>query len=128
MPGSFGIPCIYIELNVLFCYRVERLARDIVQDFSEEPIVALCVLKGGYKFFTDLLDRIKQLNSHRNKSVPLAVDFIRLKSYVVSILLYTIYIYPINRFNDATIIFVNVLNQDLDFQCHMPWSFLYSMV
>jgi hypoxanthine phosphoribosyltransferase len=41
---------------VLFCYRVERLARDIVQDFSEEPIVALCVLKGGYKFFTDLLD------------------------------------------------------------------------
>lgn len=62
--------------------RVERLARDIVQDFSEEPIVALCVLKGGYKFFTDLLDRIKQLNSHRNKSVPLAVDFIRLKSYV----------------------------------------------
>ncbi|XP_052094843.1 hypoxanthine-guanine phosphoribosyltransferase-like [Mytilus californianus] len=62
--------------------RVERLARDIVQDFQEEPIVALCVLKGGYKFFTDLLDRIKQLNSHRNKSVPLAVDFIRLKSYV----------------------------------------------
>ena len=86
---------------MLFCYRVERLARDIVQDFSEEPIVALCVLKGGYKFFTDLLDRIKQLNSHRNKSVPLAVDFIRLKSYVVSILLYTIYIYPINRFNDG---------------------------
>jgi hypothetical protein len=126
VPGSFGIP--YVELNVLFCYRVERLARDIVQDFSEEPIVALCVLKGGYKFFTDLLDRIKQLNSHRNKSVPLAVDFIRLKSYVVSILLYAIYIYPINRFNDATIIFVNVLNQDLDFQCHMPWSFLYSMV
>ena len=67
---------------------MERVALDIVQDFQEEPIVALCVLKGGYKFFTDLLDRIKQLNSHRNKSVPLAVDFIRLKSYVVSMLLY----------------------------------------
>ncbi|KAJ8313749.1 hypothetical protein KUTeg_008310 [Tegillarca granosa] len=46
------------------------------------PAVALCVLKGGYKFFTDLIERIRQLNSHIGKSVPLAVDFIRLKSYV----------------------------------------------
>jgi len=45
--------------------------------------VALCVLKGGYKFFTDLLDRVKMLNRNTEMSVPLAVDFIRLKSYVV---------------------------------------------
>lgn len=62
--------------------RIERLARDIVHDFSHEGIVALCVLKGGYKFFTDLLDRIKMLNRNSDDSVPLAVDFIRLKSYV----------------------------------------------
>lgn len=62
--------------------RTERMARDIVNDFSSEGLVALCVLKGGYKFFTDLIERIRQLNSHIGKSVPLAVDFIRLKSYV----------------------------------------------
>ncbi|KAL4222398.1 hypoxanthine phosphoribosyltransferase 1 [Mactra antiquata] len=62
--------------------RIERLARNIVQEFNEEGLVALCVLKGGYKFFTDLLDRIKMLNRNTEMSVPLAVDFIRLKSYV----------------------------------------------
>ncbi|KAL5007683.1 hypothetical protein ScPMuIL_016489 [Solemya velum] len=62
--------------------RIERLARDIKNDFSDEGIVGLCVLKGGYKFFTDLLDKIKQLNRSLEVSVPLAVDFIRLKSYV----------------------------------------------
>lgn len=41
------------------------------------------LLQGGYKFFTDLLDRIKMLNRNTEMSVPLAVDFIRLKSYVV---------------------------------------------
>ncbi|XP_048755423.1 hypoxanthine-guanine phosphoribosyltransferase-like isoform X2 [Ostrea edulis] len=62
--------------------RIERLARDIVEDFDEDGLVALCVLKGGYKFFTDLLDKIKGLNRNLGRSVPLAVDFIRLKSYV----------------------------------------------
>lgn len=47
-------------------------------------IVALCVLKGGYKFFADLLDYIKALNRNSDKSIPMTVDFIRLKSYCVS--------------------------------------------
>ena len=64
--------------------RIERMARDIVGDNNSEGLVALCVLKGGYKFFTDLLDKIKLLNRNLEHSVPLAVDFIRLKSYVVS--------------------------------------------
>ncbi|KAK1162009.1 hypoxanthine-guanine phosphoribosyltransferase-like [Acipenser oxyrinchus oxyrinchus] len=61
--------------------RTERLARDIMRDLGEHHIVALCVLKGGYKFFADLLDYIKTLNRNSDKSVPLTVDFIRLKSY-----------------------------------------------
>ncbi|XP_014003873.1 hypoxanthine-guanine phosphoribosyltransferase isoform X2 [Salmo salar] len=61
--------------------RTERLARDIVRDMGGHHIVALCVLKGGYKFFSDLLDYIKALNQNCDKSVPLTVDFIRLKSY-----------------------------------------------
>lgn len=47
-------------------------------------IVALCVLKGGYKFFADLLDHIKALNQNGDKSVPITVDFVRIKSYYVS--------------------------------------------
>ncbi|KAK7071997.1 hypoxanthine phosphoribosyltransferase 1, partial [Halocaridina rubra] len=62
--------------------RIERLARDIFQDVKDEPLTALCVLKGGYRFCTDLLDKITTLNrSHGSVSVPVNVDFIRLKSY-----------------------------------------------
>ncbi|TRY85817.1 hypothetical protein DNTS_011862 [Danionella cerebrum] len=62
--------------------RTERLARDIVRDMGGHHMVALCVLKGGYKFFADLMDFIKTLNQNsEHSSVPLSVDFIRLKSY-----------------------------------------------
>uniref|UniRef100_A0A8C1C392 Hypoxanthine phosphoribosyltransferase n=1 Tax=Cyprinus carpio carpio TaxID=630221 RepID=A0A8C1C392_CYPCA len=67
--------------NGLIKDRTERLARDIVRDMGGQHIVALCVLKGGYKFFADLMDYIKTLNQNSDKSVPLTVDFIRLKSY-----------------------------------------------
>ncbi|XP_026095364.1 hypoxanthine-guanine phosphoribosyltransferase-like isoform X1 [Carassius auratus] len=69
--------CIHVKT---LC-RTERLARDIVRDMGGHHIVALCVLKGGYKFFADLMDFIKTLNQNSDKSVPLTVDFIRLKSY-----------------------------------------------
>jgi len=65
--------------------RIEKLARDIFYDFynqGKEPVHAICVLKGGYKFFSDLLDKVNALNSnHADGSVPMSVDFIRLKSY-----------------------------------------------
>uniref|UniRef100_A0A8C3CF91 Hypoxanthine phosphoribosyltransferase n=1 Tax=Cairina moschata TaxID=8855 RepID=A0A8C3CF91_CAIMO len=59
----------------------ERLAREIMKGMGGHHIVALCVLKGGYKFFADLLDYIKALNRNSDKSIPMTVDFIRLKSY-----------------------------------------------
>lgn len=77
---SLSLKC-YIDV---FCCRTERLARDIIRDMGGHHIVALCVLKGGYKFFADLLDYIKSLNQNSDKSVPLTVDFIRVKSYCVS--------------------------------------------
>lgn len=64
--------------------RTERLARDIMQDMGSHHIVALCILKGGYKFFADLLDHIKALNQNGDKSVPVTVDFVRMRSYCVS--------------------------------------------
>lgn len=64
--------------------RTERLARDIVSDLGDDPIgiVGLCVLKGGYKFFTDLFNKMQLLARNSAKSVPMSVEFIRLKSYV----------------------------------------------
>uniref|UniRef100_A0A8I5ZX18 Hypoxanthine phosphoribosyltransferase n=1 Tax=Rattus norvegicus TaxID=10116 RepID=A0A8I5ZX18_RAT len=61
--------------------RTERLARDVMKEMGGHHIVALCVLKGGYKFFADLLDYIKALNRNSDRSIPMTVDFIRLKSY-----------------------------------------------
>lgn len=63
--------------------RTERLAREIMKEMGGHHIVALCVLKGGYKFFADLLDYIKALNRNSDRSIPMTVDFIRLKSYCV---------------------------------------------
>ncbi|XP_062442318.1 LOW QUALITY PROTEIN: hypoxanthine-guanine phosphoribosyltransferase-like [Rhea pennata] len=61
--------------------RSSSLASDIMQDMGCHHIVALCVLKGGYKFFADLLDHINILNQNGDKSVPITVDFVRIKSY-----------------------------------------------
>lgn len=77
--------CIMTANSFLILYRTERLAREIMKGMGGHHIVALCVLKGGYKFFADLLDYIKALNRNSDKSIPMTVDFIRLKSYCVSI-------------------------------------------
>jgi len=65
--------------------RIEKLARDLFSDVmnqGKEPMHVICVLKGGYKFFSDLLDYVNRLNSNNTEgSVQISVDFIRLKSY-----------------------------------------------
>ncbi|CAH6777089.1 unknown_gene_18130 [Phodopus roborovskii] len=61
--------------------RTERLARDVMKEMGGHHIVAVCVLKEGYKIFADLLDYIKALNRNSDRSIPMTVDFIRLKSY-----------------------------------------------
>ncbi|KAH7642779.1 hypoxanthine-guanine phosphoribosyltransferase [Dermatophagoides farinae] len=69
--------------------RVERLACDIAADLGNEPFTALCVLKGGYLFFNNLLEKIRQLHRYRlldnpelqDEAQQIKVEFIRLKSY-----------------------------------------------
>ncbi|GIY06653.1 hypoxanthine-guanine phosphoribosyltransferase [Caerostris extrusa] len=62
--------------------RIEKLAQDIAEDIGSEPIFALCVLKGGYKFFTDLIDQVKKYNHYATRNtIRISVDFIRLKSH-----------------------------------------------
>ena len=65
-------------------FRTEALATEIFNDCGNEPLICLCVLKGGYKFFADLTERIQNRNrTNGNKSLPMMIDFIRLKSYHV---------------------------------------------
>lgn len=61
--------------------RIERLAKDIMQDVGYNDIVVLCVLKGGYKFCADLVEHIKNLSRNSEKFISMKVDFVRLKSY-----------------------------------------------
>lgn len=55
-----------------------------MDDLGDHDIVVLCVLKGGYQFCADLVDRIKALSCNSNQTIPMRVHFIRLKSYLVS--------------------------------------------
>lgn len=90
--NSFCIPAHYsedLERILLPCGlildRVERLAKDIAMYYQDQSFSAFCVLKGGYKFFADLLDRVRQYNRFAgHSSVPFSTEFIRIKSYVVS--------------------------------------------
>ena len=43
------------------------MARDIHREMNTGPIVALCVLKGGYQFMKDLLQHIKTLNANSGR-------------------------------------------------------------
>ena len=53
--------------------RVQELAEMIDARFGQEPLVAVCVLKGGFVFFSDL---VRCLRNPR-----LELDFVRLASY-----------------------------------------------
>ena len=69
---------------MFFFFRTEKLARDIFADLKNEPITGLCVLKGGYKFFSDLFNKMQLLIRNSESSTAIKVDFIRVKSYRVS--------------------------------------------
>lgn len=40
-----------------------------------------CILKGGHQYFADLVNYIKALTKSNGMSVPLSLEFIRVKSY-----------------------------------------------
>ncbi|KAI9292076.1 hypoxanthine phosphoribosyltransferase [Neoconidiobolus thromboides FSU 785] len=60
--------------------RIEKLAKLIVND-SKGPLVVCCVLKGGHQFFADLVNEIKKCNTVLGQSVPLSLEFIKVRSY-----------------------------------------------
>ena len=57
----------------LIAQRVKELAAEIDAHYGQEPLVAVCVLKGGFVFFSDLVRALHNKN--------LELDFVRLSSY-----------------------------------------------
>jgi hypoxanthine phosphoribosyltransferase len=52
--------------------RVARMAEQITADYAGKDMVAVCVLKGAFMFFADLVRRIP---------LDMETDFVRIKSY-----------------------------------------------
>jgi len=53
--------------------RVESLGKEITESYEgEEPLVCICVLKGAFLFFSDIIRKIDR---------DIEVDFVRLASY-----------------------------------------------
>ncbi len=52
--------------------RVQALGNAITQDYAGEEVVMVCVLKGAFVFFTDLLRKI---------NLPIRTEFISVSSY-----------------------------------------------
>ena len=58
------------EKNVLS--EIHRIAEMINNDFKDKELVIICILKGSFMFFSDLLKKI---------NVKCTIDFLRLSSY-----------------------------------------------
>jgi len=78
--------------NVLIPYgmvqdRIAKLARDIFTDFLSKGrtvVTVICVLRGGSRFFNDLLEQFDRLNTGTppgGHTLDITVEFIRVKSY-----------------------------------------------
>uniref|UniRef100_A0A671SCC7 Un-named sa821 n=1 Tax=Sinocyclocheilus anshuiensis TaxID=1608454 RepID=A0A671SCC7_9TELE len=69
------LECVYIPHGCL--------ARDILEDIGHHDMMVLCVLKGGYKFCSDLVESIKAQSHSANRRLTTRVEFIRFKSYLL---------------------------------------------
>ncbi len=52
--------------------RVRELAKEVSEHYGSEPVVLICVLKGAYLFFADLM---------RQLTIEAFIDFLRLSTY-----------------------------------------------
>ncbi|VDN96724.1 unnamed protein product [Rodentolepis nana] len=64
--------------------RLQCLAGYIVESYERERIKEvsiMCVLKGGFKFFSDLIEEMQRTIWSRKTELSITVEFIRVKSY-----------------------------------------------
>ncbi len=67
-----------MECNVLYSAgeiqeKIQDLASQITEFYADKPVVGICVLKGAFVFFSDLVRQMPDLD--------LELDFVRLSSY-----------------------------------------------
>ncbi|KAL1228103.1 Hypoxanthine-guanine-xanthine phosphoribosyltransferase [Trichinella pseudospiralis] len=62
--------------------RISALADKLQQKYLDEDLVLVCVLKGAFRFFSSLYDKLVRIRS--NCMGNLYYDFVRLQSYVDS--------------------------------------------
>ncbi|KAL5263335.1 hypothetical protein ACHWQZ_G008636 [Mnemiopsis leidyi] len=85
----FTIPVKYADFlksilipNGLVKDRTHKLAVDILSSVpNTKSLVVLCVLKGGYKFCSELVDAMERYICSCEINMSIKVEFIRLKSY-----------------------------------------------
>ncbi|VDK85439.1 unnamed protein product [Dibothriocephalus latus] len=90
--SSFCIPERYVPHlesvlvpNGMIKDRIKRIAAEIIEFFEKEGITSVsmfCVLKGGFKYFSDLIDEIQQTIWSRKCNISLQIEFVRVKSYI----------------------------------------------
>ncbi|VDD75588.1 unnamed protein product [Mesocestoides corti] len=71
--------------NGLIKDRIEKVASEIIEHFESikaQHITMMCVLKGGFKFFADLIDAMERTIRARGTPIPISTDFVRVRSYV----------------------------------------------
>uniref|UniRef100_A0A915MR57 Phosphoribosyltransferase domain-containing protein n=1 Tax=Meloidogyne javanica TaxID=6303 RepID=A0A915MR57_MELJA len=85
--SGFSIPrCYEDDLSaVLIEYpviqnRIRGMAVEINSRIGDKPLVLICVLKGSFRFFSDLLQKLSEARS--NCGWPIRVEFIRARSYI----------------------------------------------
>ncbi|KAJ1939753.1 hypothetical protein FBU59_004017 [Linderina macrospora] len=61
--------------------RIAKLAQIITSEYDNERITVCCVLKGGHQFFSDLINYMKKALNKQGKTLPMTLDFVRVKSY-----------------------------------------------
>ncbi|VDL19809.1 unnamed protein product [Hymenolepis diminuta] len=71
--------------NGLIKDRIEKVASEIVEYFEKgniQHITVICVLKGGFRFFADLVDAMERTIRARGTQIQIKPDFVRIRSYV----------------------------------------------
>ena len=67
--------------------RIQQMASEIHQDYEGKNPTLVCVLKGAFRFFSDLTYELERMNGRippqklAKRSVPFSIDFLRAKSY-----------------------------------------------
>ena len=80
-----------VSIIIIANSRIDALAKQIFEDYTldgDTTLHCLCVLKGGFKFFAELSEYLTNMNRSSNKHfLKMTYEFIRLKSYVVTIVI-----------------------------------------